>query len=73
MASPCRQSITGHVQFAEATLHSGDHYVVTITDKYSGAVLGIADKKVQYANVYPNGPDCDSDPCRVATLKVAPP
>lgn len=70
---PARQPMSGTVVFGDAKLQDGDHYTLTVSDKYSGAVLGIADKKVQYADVYPNGPGCDSEPCRVATLKVAPP
>lgn len=65
-------SVTGQLNLEQATLADGDHYVLTISDHQSGAVLGVADQNVQYSTDYPNGPDCPGE-CKVAKLKVAPP
>lgn len=66
------QLLTGQLDLEHASLHDGDHFAITIRDAQTGAVLGLADQKVQYATDHPNGPDCPGE-CKIASLKVAPP
>jgi hypothetical protein len=67
-------SLGGHVILsAEVTPHDGDHYVITVKDSSTGTVLQVADGHVDYADVYPNGPDCDSTPCKSGHLTLVSP
>lgn len=50
----------------------GDRYRVTVTDA-AGVKLFDAERVVTYAQSYPNGPDCDPDPCRQATFDLPAP
>lgn len=50
----------------------GDLYRVTVTDA-AGTKLFAAERVVTYAQSYPNGSDCDPDPCRQATFELPAP
>ena len=50
----------------------GDLYRVTVTDA-AGVKLFAAERVVTYTESYPNGTDCDPDPCRQATFDLPAP
>jgi hypothetical protein len=47
---------------------NGDHYHVRLVAT-SGAVLADVEKTVTYQSLYPNGPDCDPEPCHWVGIK----
>lgn len=64
--------IFGFASLYQVSPKDGDHYVFKITDEDSGLLLGVADAHVTYWDNYPNGEDCDIEPCRNASVKMAP-
>jgi hypothetical protein len=50
---------------------NGDHYRVTVVDA-QGKTLFDVDRAAIYEEYYPNGPDCDPDPCRRVSLDFSP-
>ena len=48
-------------------LNNGDHYTVTLKNA-AGDTLASFDQVVNYSSSWPNGPDCDAEPCKTVLL-----
>lgn len=49
----------------------GDLYSIVVTDGRGSELLHV-DRRVEFADFYPNGPACDKVPCRIASLDLWP-
>jgi hypothetical protein len=54
--------------FRLSDLKDGDQYRVTLKDQAGSARLSIDQKIDRYLELYPNGKDCDDEPCRTAVI-----
>jgi hypothetical protein len=51
---------------------NGDRYRVTVVDVNGKTILEV-EKLATYEEYYPNGPDCDPDPCRRVAIDMSAP
>jgi hypothetical protein len=52
----------------ELAFNDGDQLTLGITDRDSSALVANVDENLVYQAEYPNGPDCDDQPCRAASV-----
>lgn len=63
-AGGARLSVQFLQVYAPKKMADGDVYSVEVTNAGTGDVIAQESQAVAYALSYPNGPDCDPEPCR---------
>jgi hypothetical protein len=70
-AAPGRLAMTLEVHSigGEVPFNNGDVVTLEVADKSTSAVVADVERAVTYEAVYPNGPDCDDQPCQAANVQ----
>ncbi len=61
-------SLEVHSIGGELVFTNGDLFTLEISEAATSAVVASVQQNITYESVFPNGPDCDEEPCQAANV-----